>query len=275
MAEVKITELTEFTNPASDDLFVAVDGSVTKKITYGNIESQISGAFDINGIQEKTGKLIEATGELAVATGSLDIGRQLLTVATGELSDFTGRANSLERLQYRPTHHYVFTHTGALRVHGKDFLHDGGYFFAASGDHYHTWHYEGQAMSRFTSHEANNVIGPKTNYAMQIMSASVSVVTNYSDRDIGLTWTGQIEYQNPGQSNKYIYIRGINMNGQVDFASDNNQWYPTGTGPASSTGIVISGGAGLRMSHWAYSGSGSDNLDNVKSMSVHLYCRYI
>ena len=271
MAEVKITELTEFTNPASDDLFVAVDGSVTKKITYGNIESHISGAFDINGIQEKTGKLIQATGELAVATGSLDIARQLLTVATGELSDATGRANSLERLEYTPTHHYVFTHTGSLRVHGLDYLHDGGYFFAGSGDHYHTWHYEGQAMSRFTNAEANYQIGPKTNYKMQILSASVSVITPMFDRDVGLTWTGVIEVQNPLESTEYVYIRGTNMNGQINMSDDNNQWYPTGT----LTGIFVSGGGGIRMSHFSYSGSGSDNLDNVKSMSVHLYCRYV
>ena len=72
MEEVSISELSAFTVPARADLFVAVDGAITKKITYGSIVDTVSGDLDIISITGITGELGTATGLLSTATGVID-----------------------------------------------------------------------------------------------------------------------------------------------------------------------------------------------------------
>ncbi len=184
MAEVKITELTAFTDPVATDLFVAVDASITKKITFKSIEDTISGNYDIGGIQTRTGELLAATGVLALATGSLDVKTQILETATGTLSSYTGTSNFSTGV---PDLQYSFLHTGSMSPNNDagnlTLLPPNSATYAAGNTGaYSTWQYLGQ---RFVQDFQGAAVPFKK---IQFLRAAMHFDTIASDSDF--SWSG-------------------------------------------------------------------------------------
>ena len=73
MADSKISDLTALTSPASADQFVLVDADagVTKKITFANLNSAISGAVAADDIG-----VGDAAVNIATSAGSITIDAQ-------------------------------------------------------------------------------------------------------------------------------------------------------------------------------------------------------
>ena len=98
MEEVSISELTEFTTLQGSDLFVAVDNTVTKKITYSSMTGSFFTDLGMDAITGYTGLNAFATGQLVAATGAFEVATGLLSTATGSVdSDINKISGSLVR----------------------------------------------------------------------------------------------------------------------------------------------------------------------------------
>lgn len=216
MAEVKITELTAFTDPVATDLFVAVDASITKKITFKSIEDTISGNYDIGGIQTRTGELLAATGVLSLATGSLDVKTQLLETATGALSSYTGTSNFSTGV---PDLQYSFLHTGSMSPNNNTGLlllpPNSATYGATNTGAYSTWQYLGEKFER----DFQGAAVPFKK--IQFLRAAMHFDTFYDDSDF--SWSGLLL-----GNNKFSVVTGCKFTDNSS-ASRNQVFLATGT----------------------------------------------